>query len=838
MIRKVFWLAAAALWAAFFVPGAWAQSSVLQAGSPTAGQMPIYMFGSFGQAIITAAGPAAGGGLGLGLNEFLQVNQGASLSSVPPFAATGSGPLGTHNCSYSGPLTGTAALGEFYLCLDADIAGGPAIAVGSTGTLPWTGLQIYVQGTPYPFPGSGAGDVLGPPSSVDTDLPIFNGTTGTLLKDSGVPISNVGTTVPTNAALAAACTSAVGCPAGHLVFTGPVQRADFSVGLGAPPLNYHAANACPWSSGNDNGACTASSNSTVWVADFPPTGADIREWGATPGGSTDANAAIVAAAAYSIASGAPIVVPSAIFRSSAALAFGAAIVRGGAAITPTNAPIGPTILCDATVTTTCATFGVSGATSAGGNAENLLVGFSGTPTGTATAVVFQGNNSHCNNLMAYNAVNGFEWENGISAHCNNLYTWNLTGRHIIDNGFPELYINNARFGLNGAGDQATSTAFVGITGNNPNGIFCTDCQFNLGSQSPDYLIDYFGVTSQTDGIISLDNDVVDMSVGNGVALVHSDGTVAPFRFTLANTTINAPSLPVFMLGAAPAMQQVSIHDDFLFVSALTMPSVQYDAFNLSNLYVSGTLSINGSSNSLATVSNVEAAGAVTVGGGSWSELNIVGLSSKTSLTNTATGNVSLMTGASLSTPLLVGGALIAGATVNEGSSISAGINADLVGQSAFQSFSTSGTSAGTYFSYSRSATVGAQGAVQNNDWLMRLDAVGSDGAVYRDSADIFAKVDGTVSSGIVPGRIEFYTTNTSGTSTRAGYFDSAQLFHALGAAAISGSTPTVGAGQLGVGATTVAAGSGTCPSGTIGGQTVAGCLTINVAGTARNVPFF
>src|SRR6185312_2096758 len=111
--------------------------------------------------------------------------------------------------------------------------------------------------------------------------------------------------------------------------------------------------------------------------------------------------------------------------------------------------------------------------------------------------------------------------------------------------------------------------------------------------SPDYLIDYFGVTSQTDGIISLDNDVVDMSVGNGVALVHSDGTVAPFRFTLANTTINAPSLPVFMLGAAPAMQQVSIHDDFLFVSALTMPSVQYDAFNLSNLYVSGTLSING-----------------------------------------------------------------------------------------------------------------------------------------------------------------------------------------------------------------------------------------------------
>jgi hypothetical protein len=50
--------------------------------------------------------------------------------------------------------------------------------------------------------------------------------------------------------------------------------------------------------------------------------------------------------------------------------------------------------------------------------------------------------------------------------------------------------------------------------------------------------------------------------------------------------------------------------------------------------------------------------------------------------------------------------------------------------------------------------------------------------------------------------------------------------------------PTVSAGQIGYGSTTVAAGAGTCPTGTVGGQTVQGCVVVNIAGTSRNVPFF
>lgn len=53
-----------------------------------------------------------------------------------------------------------------------------------------------------------------------------------------------------------------------------------------------------------------------------------------------------------------------------------------------------------------------------------------------------------------------------------------------------------------------------------------------------------------------------------------------------------------------------------------------------------------------------------------------------------------------------------------------------------------------------------------------------------------------------------------------------------------GSAPAVGTNQIAIGGHTIPAASGTCPTGKIGGQTVQGCVVMNVAGTARNVPHF
>lgn len=60
----------------------------------------------------------------------------------------------------------------------------------------------------------------------------------------------------------------------------------------------------------------------------------------------------------------------------------------------------------------------------------------------------------------------------------------------------------------------------------------------------------------------------------------------------------------------------------------------------------------------------------------------------------------------------------------------------------------------------------------------------------------------------------------------------------LGGLLIDGATPTAAPGVIGLGTTLVAAGAGTCPSGTVGGQTVLGCWQISRGGTPVNVPFF
>jgi hypothetical protein len=61
---------------------------------------------------------------------------------------------------------------------------------------------------------------------------------------------------------------------------------------------------------------------------------------------------------------------------------------------------------------------------------------------------------------------------------------------------------------------------------------------------------------------------------------------------------------------------------------------------------------------------------------------------------------------------------------------------------------------------------------------------------------------------------------------------------ATGTLDLTGATPTVATGHVGYGKSSITAGTGTCPSGVIGGQTVQGCLQINVGGTTRNLPYF
>lgn len=74
---------------------------------------------------------------------------------------------------------------------------------------------------------------------------------------------------------------------------------------------------------------------------------------------------------------------------------------------------------------------------------------------------------------------------------------------------------------------------------------------------------------------------------------------------------------------------------------------------------------------------------------------------------------------------------------------------------------------------SRSATVGSFSAVSATDVLGTINAYGDDGTDFTLAGSIAIRAEGTISTGVVPGRIEFGTANSSGTNTERMRIDSA-----------------------------------------------------------------
>lgn len=136
----------------------WGQATVLQGGSFTPGLLPTYSISGGSQPIVQQSGPASG--TGVGIKELSIIARGTGTA---PFAAQGSGPLGTINCTQDGPST--SAAGYHYLCLSANAQGGGLIAYGAAGGASNLPLQLYVNGSYFTLPGSasclGCGSMAG-----------------------------------------------------------------------------------------------------------------------------------------------------------------------------------------------------------------------------------------------------------------------------------------------------------------------------------------------------------------------------------------------------------------------------------------------------------------------------------------------------------------------------------------------------------------------------------------------------------------------------------------------------------------------------------------------------
>lgn len=90
------------------------------------------------------------------------------------------------------------------------------------------------------------------------------------------------------------------------------------------------------------------------------------------------------------------------------------------------------------------------------------------------------------------------------------------------------------------------------------------------------------------------------------------------------------------------------------------------------------------------------------------------------------------------------------------------------------SFINDSSAGGTIYYKTRGTTVSSFTAVQNNDDLGTQQYYGADGTDDNLAAIVYARVDGSVSTGIVPGKFQWYTTNSSGVSTLGMTLNAAQ----------------------------------------------------------------
>lgn len=156
---------AAAIIAAFFCSScAVAQNQYFQmSGNQTPGHLPSIVTNNVGQDAGTPLNPYA---------------------NALGFYNGGNCPLGISSNPYPGIPAAGAQYGILTFCITNTAA---TIAVTPYGGLSAIPFYININGTSYPFPGSGSGDVVGPSSSTSGDAVIFNGTTGKLIADAGAP---------------------------------------------------------------------------------------------------------------------------------------------------------------------------------------------------------------------------------------------------------------------------------------------------------------------------------------------------------------------------------------------------------------------------------------------------------------------------------------------------------------------------------------------------------------------------------------------------------------------------------------------------------------------------
>ena len=228
--------------------------AVVQTGAVVAGHVPVWS----GNGQVQDGGtPASGVISGIGIQ-----NNGALALGI------NSGPITGPFVQYGVSVSSTGAI---------------TISMGGYGGAPAATLSYIINGTTYAFNPAGAGNITGPNTTTVGDLVAWNGSAGTLVKDSAIALTSLSPSVASVAALRAA--TATTLPANQCFVVGYYAGSDGGGG-------FYWYNSTDSVSADNGGSIIVDASNRRWYLDNFSRPYSVRQFGAKGDGVTNAQAAI------------------------------------------------------------------------------------------------------------------------------------------------------------------------------------------------------------------------------------------------------------------------------------------------------------------------------------------------------------------------------------------------------------------------------------------------------------------------------------------------------------------------------------------------------------------
>jgi hypothetical protein len=279
--------------------------------------------------------------------------------------------------------------------------------------------------------------------------------------------------------------------------------------------------------------------------------------------------------------------------------------------------------------------------------RNLVVTTNATAAPTAGAGVYinTGLQVRCENVLVYNAYDGFYWKavgpGGICGWMIGCHTDQISGHHVVQDTWPELRMTGCRF-TSTYGTQAYIYATGGVSGDIlPNTFFATDCHFNENGPMVGALLFIGGMVAGA-GQSAQEFQFVNCHVEHVNYIIQTDATVTLLMKVKVIASTVFSQINFFNLNAATArVTQIQIMGCDIEGPAFSMGPAFWECQVVAN-----NIGSNVTLNSTAGDSTLAFEGNGVVGNltlsGVWGALMVNASVRGGTFSNTATGNVAVV----------------------------------------------------------------------------------------------------------------------------------------------------------------------------------------------------